>query len=297
MEKFFTHNFLAPNLYAVLVTPFNTKGELDEISLEKLVEFYIQKQVHGLAILTVLGEESKLTTQERLRVAEVVLRQVKNRVPVVVGVGGKADSAANFGVKMSELGAKGLLVVPPKFSDIQKVKKHYQEIGITTQMPLVVLDYPPLTGKLSVNFLETLVEEVEQVQAIKLEEEPTFEKIRLLRNSLGDRLGIFGGLGGINCLPELQAGSHGLMTGYAYPEHLLTIMEYFRRGKLVEATQEYERYLPLLQYEYQGGLAVRKAILKHREIIFCAKIRSYGINECSSRGIENNVNICNSKNQ
>ncbi|MBU7586153.1 MAG: dihydrodipicolinate synthase family protein [Nostoc sp. TH1S01] len=291
MENFFTQHPLLPNLYAVLVTPFQADGELDEASLERLVEFYIQKKVHGLAILTVLGEESKLTTQERLRVAEVVLQQTKNRVPIIVGVSGKADSAAKFGIQMSALGAKSLLVVPPSFSDTQQVKQHYQEIGIATQMPLVVLDYPPLTGKLSVNFLETLVEEVEQVQAIKLEEEPTPEKIRLLRNSLGDRLGIFGGLGGLNCLPELQAGSHGLMTGYAYPEHLLTIMDYFRRGELVKATQEYQRCLPLLQYEYQGGLATRKESLQDRKIIFCAKVRSFGINEIPKSTDVNNVNI------
>jgi dihydrodipicolinate synthase/N-acetylneuraminate lyase len=32
-------------LYAVLVTPSLADGELDETSLEHLVEFYIQKQV------------------------------------------------------------------------------------------------------------------------------------------------------------------------------------------------------------------------------------------------------------
>ncbi|MBD2195025.1 MULTISPECIES: dihydrodipicolinate synthase family protein [Calothrix] len=273
MENFFTQSPLLPHLYAVLVTPFQAEGELDEASLERLVEFYIQKKVHGLAILTVLGEEAKLTPKERLRVAQIVFKQVKNRVPVVVGVSGTAESAAKFGLQMSALGAKGLLVVPPSFSDTQQVKQHYQKIGIATQMPLVVLDYPALTGKLSVSFLASLVEEVEQVQAIKLEEEPTFEKIRHLRNSLGDRLGIFGALGGVHCLPELQAGSHGLMTGYAYPEHLLQIMDHFRQGELVAADQEYERCLPLLKHEYQGGLAVRKEILQRRKIIALAKVR------------------------
>ncbi|MBD2163350.1 dihydrodipicolinate synthase family protein [Calothrix membranacea FACHB-236] len=289
MDNFFTQNYLSPNLYAVLVTPFKVKGELDEASLERLVEFYIHKKVHGLAILTVLGEEAKLILQERLRVAQIVFQQVKNRVPVVVGVSGKADAAAKFGLQMAALGAKGLLVVPPSFSDSQQVKQHYQEIGIATQMPLVILDYPPLTGKLSVDFIASLVEEVEQVQAIKLEEEPTHEKILLLRNSIGDRLAIFGALGGLNCLPELQAGSHGLMTGYAYPEHLLTIMDYFHRGELLAAAQEYQRCLPFFRYEYQGGLAVRKEILRNRDIISSAKVRHCSIDELSENRMDVNL--------
>ncbi|MBD2339700.1 dihydrodipicolinate synthase family protein [Calothrix sp. FACHB-156] len=289
MENFFTKNYLSPKLYAVLVTPFKAQGELDTASLKRLVEFYIQKKVHGLAILTVLGEEAKLTPQERLRVAQIVFQQVKNRVPVVVGVSGKADVAAKFGLQMAKLGAKGLLVVPPSFSDTQQVKQHYQEVGIATQMPLVILDYPPLTGKLSVDFIASLAEEVEQIQAIKLEEEPTPEKIWLLRNRIGDRLAIFGALGGLNCLPELQAGSHGLMTGYAYPEHLLTIMDYFHRGELLAAAQEYQRCLPFLRYEYQGGLAVRKEILRNRDIISSAKVRHCSIDELSGNRMDVNL--------
>ncbi|QIR40107.1 dihydrodipicolinate synthase family protein [Tolypothrix sp. PCC 7910] len=289
MKNFFKKNYSSPNLYAVLVTPFKAQGELDETSLKRLVEFYIQKKVHGLAILTVLGEEAKLTPQERLRVAQVVFQQVKNRVPVVVGVSGKADVAAKFGLQMAGLGAKGLLVVPPSFSDTQQVKQHYQEVGIATQMPLVVLDYPPLTGKLSVDFIASLAAEVEQVQAIKLEEEPTPEKIWLLRNRIGDRLAIFGALGGLNCLPELQAGSHGLMTGYAYPEHLLTIMDYFHKGELLAAAQEYQRCLPFLRYEYQGGLAVRKEILRNRDIISSAKVRHCSIDELSRNRMDVHV--------
>jgi 4-hydroxy-tetrahydrodipicolinate synthase len=261
-------------LYGVLVTPFQLDGELDEESLERLVEFYLDKQVHGLVTLSVLGEEAQLTQSERKRVAEIVLKQVNNRVPVVVGVSGEASVAIPFGLQMAVLGAKGLLVVPPIFPSIEQVKQHYQAIGTATELPLVILDYPPLTGKLPVQFLQNLVEEVEQVQAIKLEEEPTSEKIRQLRALTGDKLYILGGLGGLHCLGELQAGSDGLMTGYAYPEHLVTIIDYFRKGQLAAATKEYQLWLPLLRHEQKQGLALRKELLRRRGVISCAKVRA-----------------------
>lgn len=271
------YNIMFEGLYSVLVTPFQTRGELDEASLERLVEFYLQRDVQGLVTLSVLGEEAELTLAERLRIVKIILKQVKGRVPVVVGVSGETTSAIQFGHQMAALDVEGLLIIPPSLSSSEQIKQHYQAIGAATQLPLVILDYPPLTGKLSVDFLQSLMEEVKYVQAIKLEEEPTAQKIHQLRAVIGDKLHILGGLGGLHCLPELQAGSNGLMTGYAYPEHLVKIINSFDEGQLAAATQAYENCLPLLQYEQKWGLAVRKEILRRRGVISSAKVRTAAV--------------------
>jgi 4-hydroxy-tetrahydrodipicolinate synthase len=273
MVNSFVSNLLFQGLYAVLVTPFQNGRELDEQSLENLVEFYLQKKVSGIVTLSVLGEEAELTLTERLHVAEIVLKKVNNIVPVIVGVSGEISSAVEFSTQVSALGTSGFLVLSPAFSTPEQVKQYYQVIGKTTQKPLVILDYPPLTGKLSVDFIKSLVEEVEQVQAIKLEDEPTPQKIRELRVVVGDRLHILGGMGGLYSLLELQAGSEGLMTGFAYPEHLVNIINYFQKGELATASKEYERWLPLLKLEHQGGLALRKLILQRRGVISSAQTR------------------------
>lgn len=275
-------------LYSVLITPFHTNGQLDEASLKRLVEFYLQIDIQGLVILSVLGEEAQLTPAERLHVAEIIFKQVKGRVPVVVGVSKETTSAVQFGQRMAALGAAGLLIIPPSFSHLEQLKQHYQAIGAATQLPLVILDYPPLTGKLPVVFLQSLVEEVKYVQAIKLEEEPTPPKVHQLRTVIGKKLSIFGGLGGLFCLKELQAGSDGLMTGFAYPEHLLTIINYFHSGNLSAAIKEYENYLPLLRYEHKWGLVARKEILRRRGVISSAQVRttSVQINEQIQKELE-----------
>lgn len=144
--------------------------------------------------------------------------------------------------------------MPPSQSGLDNTIAHYQAIEAASGVPIAILDYPPMTGKLSVSFLKTLVEEVKEIQGIKLEDTPTPVKIAQLRDALGSRLGILGAMGGLHCLPELEAGSDGLMTGYAYPEHLVGILNRFQSGDLAGAAADYARFLPLLECEQKYGL-------------------------------------------
>ncbi|MBV9567215.1 MAG: hypothetical protein JO172_03675 [Hyphomicrobiales bacterium] len=59
------------------------------------------------------------------------------------------------------------------------------------------------------------------------------------------------------------------MTGYAYPEMLVGVVELSRAGKRAEAHDLFDGHLPLVRYETQPGLGlgVRKYVLKKRGII------------------------------
>lgn len=273
-------------LYAVLVTPFQENGDLDEASLECLIEFYLERKVSGLVTLSVMGEGLQLTETEKMRVARCVVNQTRNRVPVVVGINEQnVTVAAQFAQRVVALGVSGLLVMPPSQPGIETAIAHHSTISDATQVAIAILDYPPLTGKLPVSFLKTLVEEVENIRGIKLEDTPTPIKIQQLRDAVGSRLRILGAQGGLHCLPELEAGSDGLMTGYSYPEHLVSILNQFQAGDVTGATADYTRWLPLLECEQKYGLALRKESLRQRGVISSATLRS------SSATIDHNVRL------
>jgi 4-hydroxy-tetrahydrodipicolinate synthase len=94
-----------------------------------------------------------------------------------------------------------------------------------------------------------------------------------------DSIGIFGGLGGVYFLEELQRGSRGIMTGFAFPEVLLAVYDAFRAGDLGRAAALFDRYVPLIRYEFQPkiGLAYRKFVYRKRGIIDSAFIRPPGL--------------------
>ena len=67
-------------------------------NLFQLIDFYIEKGVHGITILGVMGEAPKLTPEESKLFLSTVIKQVNNQVPVIVGVSNPGiDNLIDFG--------------------------------------------------------------------------------------------------------------------------------------------------------------------------------------------------------
>jgi len=117
------------------------------------------------------------------------------------------------------------------------------------------------------------------VGMIKMEEPPVGQKITRIRELAGDSMLVFGGLGGVYFLEELQRGAVGTMTGFAYPEILVRIYEQYAAGDHAGAAATFDRYCPLIRYEFQPkiGLALRKYIYVKRGVIACDAIRAPGM--------------------
>ena len=100
---------------------------------------------------------------------------------------------------------------------------------------------------------------------LKLEDDPTAQKVTAILTANPD-IGVFGGLGGNFMLEELQRGAIGMMTGFGFPEILVSIYRDFRAGATDSARDTFYRYLPLIRYENQAGLnlPLRKLIYQKR---------------------------------
>src|SRR5688572_26325 len=72
-------------VYSVLPTPFDAQGNIDEPSLRRVVSLFIEANVNGLTALGVTGEVARLDDTERAQVLEIVVDEVRGRVPVVAG--------------------------------------------------------------------------------------------------------------------------------------------------------------------------------------------------------------------
>jgi hypothetical protein len=68
------------------------------------------------------------------------------------------------------------------------------------------------------------------------------------------------------------------MTGFAYPEALVRTVALHRAGKVDEAEDLFDRYIPILRHEQQPGfgLAVRKYVLMRRGAMATAATRAPG---------------------
>jgi len=268
-------------VYSVLPTPFTDRGDLDEASLRRVVDLFIEKGVNGLTALGVTGEVGRLEEPERARVLEVVVGQTAGRVPIVAGTSADGTrTCVAYSRQAKALGAAAVMVSPPRMPKLnsEAVVRHYKALAEALDAPIVVQDYPPISGfAMEPALLARIAREIPSARTIKLEDPPTpFKTARILEQAQGLSVQIFGGLGGVFLLEELMSGATGAMTGFAFPEILVRIVRQFRDGQVAAAADLFYRTVPLMRFEFQEsiGMAIRKTVLQRRGALASAATRA-----------------------
>jgi 4-hydroxy-tetrahydrodipicolinate synthase len=258
-------------VYSVLPTPFTANGDLDEVSLRRVVDLFIDAGVNGVTALGVTGEVARLDDAERRRVLEIVTTHVNGRIGVVAGATAEGTrTCIAYCRHAKESGATAVMVSPPRMPKLNSdaVVRHFQALAEAVDIDIVVQDYPPISGyAMEPALLARIAREIPGARTIKLEDPPTpFKTSRILDQCRGIEVRIFGGLGGVFLLEELLAGATGAMTGFAFPEILVTIVRLYRTGDVDRAADVFYRAVPLMRFEFQEGIgmAIRKEVLHRR---------------------------------
>jgi 4-hydroxy-tetrahydrodipicolinate synthase len=273
-------------VYIISPTPFREDGALDIESTDRLVDFYIEKGVTGITILGVLGEASKLTPDEARLFSDRVLKRVGGRLPIVVGGSNPGtDNLVRFAKDAMDRGAAGVMVAPiAGLRTDDQVYGYWEAVlrALGPDVPVCYQDYPQTTTVFSsVGVLHRLIDVFPNFVMLKHEEASglgTISKLRERSDAGGRRVSILVGNGGLYLPQELRRGVDGAMTGFAYPEMLVGVVERFFADDREGAEDLFDIYLPLLRHEQQAGfgLAVRKELLRRRGAIAFAGLRHPG---------------------
>jgi 4-hydroxy-tetrahydrodipicolinate synthase len=270
-------------VYSVLPTPFRAGGDVDLESLDRVVDLIVGAGVKGVTALGVTGEVARLAEPERWSVLEAVVKRVDSRAQVIAGT--SADgvrTCIEYSRRAKSLGATAVMVSPPRMPKLnsESVLGHYKALAEAVDLPIVVQDYPPVTGfAMDAGLLARIAREVPAARAIKLEDPPTpFKTARILAAAGETKVAVLGGLGGVFLLEELLAGAAGVMTGFAYPEVLVKVVSLYRAGQIDQAADVFYRFVPLMRFEFQEGIgmAIRKEIYRRRGVMADASTRSPG---------------------
>src|SRR5687768_2364221 len=102
-------------VYSVLPTPFDGQGEVDEGSLRRVIDLFIEAGVNGVTALGVTGEVARLDDSERRRVLEIVCGHVAGRIGVVAGTTADGTrTCINYSLQARDAGATAVMVSPPR---------------------------------------------------------------------------------------------------------------------------------------------------------------------------------------
>jgi dihydrodipicolinate synthase/N-acetylneuraminate lyase len=131
-----------------MVTPLRGRDELDLPGLERLIEHILKGGISGLFILGTTGEGPSLSYQLRRELIQRTCRQVRGRVPVLVGI---TDTAFVESVGLARhaaaAGADALVLAPPYYlpEGQPELQEYLDHLVAQLPLPLFLYNTPKLT--------------------------------------------------------------------------------------------------------------------------------------------------------
>ena len=270
----------AAGVFIIAVTPFRDDGAIDAASIDRMVEFYLERGADGLTILGMMGEAPKLSGAEAAEFARRVIARVNGRVPVAVGVSSPGFAAmGELSHAAMDAGAAGVMVAPPgPLRTDAAVMQYFDGVAETLGIiPFVLQDFPQANAvHISIDAIRRIIAAHPTCVMLKHEDWPGLSKLAALRSTADlRRVSILVGNGGVFLPEELRRGADGAMTGFAFPEMMAGVLAAHRASNPGRAADLFDAYLPLARYEQQPGpgRAICKFILQRRGAIASAAQR------------------------
>jgi 4-hydroxy-tetrahydrodipicolinate synthase len=265
-------------VFPILPTPFLADESVDLKSYGNIVQFMADVGVSGVTILGVLGEANRLTDSERESIIRTAVTAAAGKIPIVVGTS-HSGTRATIALSQSaaELGASAIMVTPHQepTPNESRIFDHFKGIGDAIDLPMVLQDHPGSTGvHMSLPLVLKMVEEIPTVACIKQEALPSPARVSGLITAMQSRrVPILTGLGALYGGFELFAGADGFMTGFAFPEVLMAMVSASTANDDARVWDLYQQFLPLMVFEGQPGVAVRKHLFALRGLMNSDTVR------------------------
>jgi 4-hydroxy-tetrahydrodipicolinate synthase len=139
--------------------PLTAEERIDENGLRRLVKYLVDSGVHGIFVNSSMGGFALLKDREQFSAAEIVVDEVKGRVPIMAGASDTGTARVIDKAKqMQRLGVDYLTILPPYYFLLSQnsALAFYRNVAQAVQKPVIVYDNPTLVG--SRLTLDTLIE-------------------------------------------------------------------------------------------------------------------------------------------
>jgi N-acetylneuraminate lyase len=136
-------------IWPALVTPLTNEGKIHVEATEKLVADLLATGIGGLYVCGGTGEGVLLSPAQRREMAELVIRLVAGRVPVMIHVGDiTTETSVELAQHASLVGADAVSAIPPFYYSypFPAILEHYRAIAAASAVPLYIYFIPGATG-------------------------------------------------------------------------------------------------------------------------------------------------------
>lgn len=133
-----------------MVTPFDREGNVDYKALQQLVEF-LKENVDGLFITGSYGCGALMTVEERKKVAEITVKAVNEKIPVIVMTGSTNNrTTVELSKHAEKIGAQAVAAVGPYYfkHNSDSICYFFEDIvkSVSDDFPVYVYNNPKFQG-------------------------------------------------------------------------------------------------------------------------------------------------------
>ena len=246
----------------VMLTPFQTSGEVDYYGLTALTEFYLESGARGLFANCLSSEMYALTPAERLEVVRHVVDVVPNEIPVVAtGVfEGPVEEQADFAKSMYDTGVQTVIITTNMMatadeSDAVLADRVHRLLDLTDSIPVGFYECPvPYKRVLSPALLQQFV----ATGRVKYHKDTCLD-INQIRDKLalvnGADFGLYDAYMG-HAVESLRAGAAGLscIQGNYFPELIVWLCDHYATPSLQPKVHQLQhlliRHMDIMHHDY-----------------------------------------------
>ncbi|MCG9597186.1 4-hydroxy-tetrahydrodipicolinate synthase [Vibrio sp. Isolate25] len=231
-----------------LITPFNDDGEVDYVSLKKLVDFHVESGSDGIVAVGTTGESATLTVEEHVKVVTKTVEFADGRIPVIAGTGANAThESVTFSRLLNNSGISGCLSVTPYYNKPTQegLYQHYKAIAEESDVPQILYNVP---GRTAVDLLPETVARLAEIDNIVALKDATgdLSRIAIHRELCGKDFILLSG-DDSSGLDFVKQGGQGVIsvTNNIAAADMAKMMKLALEGKYEEAEIINQRLMPL----------------------------------------------------
>jgi 4-hydroxy-tetrahydrodipicolinate synthase len=233
-----------------IVTPFRN-GKVDEQKLRDLIEFQIKNGSSGILPCGTTGESATLSFDEHDRVIEIVIEQVKKRVPVIAGTGSNStEEAVMLTSHAAKAGADASLQVSPYYNRPTQrgLYEHFKTIAQAVDIPIILYNIASRTGvNIEPETIAKLARDCKNIVSVK-EASGSLDQMSRIKQLCPPGFDLISGDDSLT-LPVLSIGGTGIISVVAniVPKDTADLVSAFEKGNTKKAQELHYKLLPLIK--------------------------------------------------
>ena len=238
-----------------MVTPFDESGEVDFISLKKILA-HTAKGVDYYVVMGTTGEAATVTKEEKKKVLDFVKVNNPNNLPIVFGIGGNNTREVVETIARTDLnGVVAVLSVSPYYSKPSQegIIQHFIAVAEASPVPIILYNVPARTSSnLSADTTLRLAQH-KNIIGIKEASGSLEQCMRIAQQKPTDFMLISGD--DLSTVSMYAIGGVGVISvlANAYPVIFKAIKEHVLAGDFAKASAEQFKLLDINGPMYEEG--------------------------------------------